>query len=182
MSALLPDGTKQVQLSKAQFEGITTVLKGFYQKTKCGVVMLSDESGLALAQSGRLDSNKMALLSTLAAGNYAATVQMAALVDEESGFEKQYHEGTTYSIYLTGVTENFFLVVVFSQKRTSFGMIRVMTEKLVEELQSVLAREADENEESVELGPAVSEQLEDLEFRDELSSRLDSILGNSESK
>lgn len=181
MTSLLPDGTKQVHLSKKQFDGIHAVLKSFYQKTKCGVVMLSDESGLALAQSGRLDSNKMALLSSLAAGNYAATVQMASLVEEESGFKKQYHEGKTESIYLTGVTDSFFLVVVFSQKRTSFGMIRVMAEKLVEELGVVLASKVDEQDQNVVIGPSASEQLEDVEFRDELSSRLDSILGTSDS-
>ncbi len=177
MTNLAADGTKQITLSKVQFDGISAVLKGFYKNTKCGVVMLSDESGLALAQSGRLDSDKMSLLSTLAAGNYAATVQMAYLVDEESGFKKQFHEGKNYSIYITGVTESFFLVVVFSQEKTTFGMIRVMCEKVVAELQAVLAKIPSENDELKTIQPAVSEQIDDEEFREELSSRLDSILG-----
>lgn len=170
MVELLPDGTKPITLTRQQFTAIERALKSFYQNTKCGVVMLSDESGLAVAQSGRLDQAKMSLLSTLAAGNYAATAQMAKLISEETGFDKQFHEGQENSVYITGVTATYFLVIVFGRD-TTFAMIRVMAEKLLEELRAVLGEAAHDGSEEV-----VTQQLETEGFSEELSSRLNSIL------
>ncbi|MCB0323982.1 MAG: roadblock/LC7 domain-containing protein [Bdellovibrionales bacterium] len=175
MTELLPDGTKPISLSREQFSAIEQSLKNFYRKTKCGVVMLSDESGLAVAQSGRLDAAKMALLSTLAAGNYAATAQMANLVSEATGFDKQYHEGRENSIYITGVLQTFFLVIVFG-KESTFAMIRVLAEKLIEELRTAL--ELGGADASGTPASEIRMHLEQQDFQEELSSRLDSILGS----
>jgi len=175
MAELLADGTKKVALTSAQFERVQAILQSFYAQTKCGVIMLSDESGLAIALRGRLDSKKMMLLSTVAAGNYAATLEMAKLVGEPDGFKVQFHEGVhENNIYVKGVLGSFFIVVVFGEN-TTFGMIRVLTEKTITELKEVLSQVSTVEEEAT-LEEDVKEQLGDDEFKDELSSRLSSIL------
>ncbi len=174
MAELLSDGTKKISLSREQYQGISKVLQGFYRQTKCGVVMLSDTSGLALAQSGRLDSHKMMLLSSVAAGNYSATREMARLIGEDEGFKVQFHEGEENNIYVSGIDDNFFLVVVFG-KTTTFGMIRVLVSKTITELDEILKTvDADVDDPS---RVSAQEQVGDPEFKDELTSRLDAMFG-----
>lgn len=178
---LRADGTRQIALSREQFESINTILQAFYRQTKCGVVMLSDVSGLSVAMKGTKDQASMALLSTLAAGNYAATGEIARLINEESSFKGQFHEGKSQSIYLKGINDDFFITVVFG-KHITFGMIRVMVEKTIEELAGILAHIP----ETMSAGGVaavnpidakVRNDLQDGSFQDELSSRLDAILG-----
>lgn len=178
MVQLLPDGTRQISIAKEQFDAINAILNSFYKQTKCGVIMLSDVSGLTVALKGTKKKASMALLSSLAAGNYAATGEIAKLINEENSFSGQYHEGVEQSIYLKGISDEFFLTVVFG-KNTTFGMIRVLVDRIVEELAAVLAEVPD--------SPAVQavddnsgnirSEMEDESFQDELSSRLDAILG-----
>ena len=184
MAQLLADGTRQISLSKKQYEAISKILNSFYQQTKCGVIMLSDVSGLAVALRGTHNQQQMSLLSSLAAGNYAATAEIARLINEESSFSGQFHEGKDQSIYLKGINDEFFVTVVFG-RNTTFGMIRVLIDKILEEL-SVILEEEEEQATAPESSFATQEanpeqkiqnELEDKSFREELSSRLDSILG-----
>lgn len=173
MAQLREDGSKQITLTRTQFERIQTAFSSFYKKTKCGAIVLSDVSGLAVAKVGRLDTMKLELLSTLTAGNYAATAEIARLIGEDTGFKVQFHEGQGQNIYVSGVNEDFLMTIVFS-KQTTFGMIRVLAAKTISELEEILALPmSSENEEQITI---VSETLVDTSFKDELSSRLDSIL------
>ena len=113
MKARQQDGTRRIALSGEMYKALCASLTRFYRQTKCGVVMLCDSSGLAIAQRGRLQGQEMSLLSSLAAGNYVATAEMAKLLGEENGFRVVFHEGKDNSIYITDVNEDFFLVVVF---------------------------------------------------------------------
>ncbi|MFN8389535.1 MAG: roadblock/LC7 domain-containing protein [Bdellovibrionota bacterium] len=167
---LLSDGTKRICLSRNQFEKIGEALRAFYQKSKCGAILLADSSGMLIAHSGTLDASAKALLATLAAGNYAATNEMARLVGEEAGFKVHFLEGAKNSVYVTGVDDNYFLVVVFGQT-TTFGMVRLMTAKVAEQVLAGLNLPAEG--EVVEI---VKREVESEEFRDELSSRLDAVL------
>ncbi len=178
MAELLPDGTRKISLGKEQFEAISAVLNSFYQQTKCGVIMLSDVSGLAVALRGTKSKERMALLSTLAAGNYAATGEIAKLLDEANSFSGQFHEGAKQSIYLKGVNDEFFLSVVFGKNQT-FGMIRVLVDRVIDQLAKILSEMPSGQSavvESTDQNQKIRQELEDESFQDELSSRLDEIL------
>lgn len=173
MAELLPDGTRRISLLQNQYARISAVLQRFVQKTKCSSVMLSYSSGLCVAKSGTMPDATTALLATLAAGNYSATMEMARLIGETSGFRVQFHEGTTANIYVAGIDDNFFLVVVFA-KNITFGMVRVQTAKAIQELLPVVTEVAANVEEPE--NPNGAEAATDDEFRSELSSRLDAVL------
>ena len=178
MAELLPDGTRQISLGKEQFESINKLLNSFYQQTKCGVIMLSDVSGLAVALRGTKSKESMSLLSTLAAGNYAATGEIAKLLDEENSFSGQFHEEEKQSIYLKGINDEFFLTVVFGKNQT-FGMIRVLVDRIIDQLAVILAEmPSSPAEESVssDENQKIREELENESFQDELSNRLDEVL------
>ena len=177
MAELFADGTRQISLSKEQFDAINTILAAFYKQTKCKVIMLSDASGLAVALKGTKRDENMSLLSSLAAGNYAATGEIAKIIKEEDSFSGQFHEGKSQSIYLKGVDDDFFLTIVFG-KNTTFGMIRVLVDRIIPELADILATfdKKPEAQQGSEKG-SIRDDMSENEFRDELSSRLDAVLG-----
>ncbi len=167
---LSADGTKRIYLARSQFDEINQLLRALYTKTKCGAAVLADSSGMVVAQAGTLDENTKILLSSLAAGNYAATNEMARLIKEPAGFKVSFLEGASQSLYVTGVDDTFFLVVVFGTNVT-FGMLRVLVVKLVEQLKESLAKPVEG--ETVEV---VKKEVESDAFKEELSSRLDAVL------
>jgi predicted regulator of Ras-like GTPase activity (Roadblock/LC7/MglB family) len=175
MDSLLPDGTKRIQLGKDQFKDLNQVLRGFYQRTKCQAILLTDASGLMLAKQGPMESKNLALLSTLAAADYAATLEMSKIIGEKDGFKVHFHEGAQFNLYLTGVNETCYIVVVFS-KSTTFGMVRVQATKTVEALYEILEREpvGEMHEQPQQTAAEMSKE----EFQEELSARLDDILAS----
>ena len=173
MAQLFPDGTRRVSLSPQQYEEIGGVLKGFVRETKCAGIMLIDDSGLLIAYAGGLARNRMVLLATLAAANYAATTEMARLVDETKGFKVHFHEGTENHVYVSGFGEEFCLVVVFD-RNTTFGMVRLLAGKSAGLLQSVLQHSPQSTDNRT--GSDSASPVEDSELREELSLRLDEVL------
>lgn len=177
MTNLLSDGTKQLTLSRAQFADISAVLEQICIKTKCSGVIVIDPSGLVISHAGEMNSANFAGLSALAAANYAATAEMARLLGEPNGFRTQFHQGQNNSLYLTGVNERFVIIVIFPSS-TTFGMVRVVTEKLVPQLDEIFQR-IDKFDASDVNQLTTQQDVGSDEFCDELSDRLDSILGPS---
>ena len=167
-------GLNQIVLSKKQFGEINSILEKLQVKTKCLAAILSDISGLVIAHKGTMNSNNYSTLSALTAANYAATNQIAELIGEHEGFKMHYHEGPEFNLYVTAAKNQFIFVIVFS-KQTTFGMVRVLSSKVVNELSQVLARRDIDDDSQQEEGE-VRESLNDTEFEDELTSRLDSVL------
>lgn len=173
MESLLPDGTKRIELSKSQFADINKSLQLFYKRTKCPAIIVADASGTLIAKQGSMNPNNFALLSTLAAADYAATVEMSKIIGEQDGFKVHFHEGALHNLYLTTVKDSCYLIVVFS-KETTFGMVRVLASKTIEELQRAFSR--DTSGEDMQEINGVQEQMGLKGFQEELSTRLDSIM------
>lgn len=171
MADIQKDGMKRLFLSRKQFDEAGVVLRGFYQKTKCPVVVLADASGMLVSHSGTMDAQNAGLLSALAAGNLAATGEIARLCGEEGGFQAQFLEGKKRGFYVSPLDSNFLIAVVFAEN-TSLGMVRVLLVKVMEQLREAL-KAGVEPEETVEI---TMKAVESEGFQDELSSRLDSIL------
>lgn len=174
MAELQKDGMKRLFLSRKQFDEAGGVLRGFYQKTKCPVVVLADAAGMLVSHSGTMDNQNAGLLSALAAGNLAATGEIARLCGEEGGFQAQFLEGKKRGFYVSPVDGNFLVAVVFAEN-TTLGMVRVLLTKVMEQLREALRHKEGEEGggETVEI---TMKAVESEGFQDELSSRLDSIL------
>jgi len=166
-------GLGRLSLSKTQFERINGILAGLVVKMKCPAVILTDHSGLVIASDGGMGDENFPTLAALSAADYAATSEMSRLIGETEGFKMHYHEGPTLSVYVTGVIAQFIIVLVFN-KDTTFGMVKVLSTKAVKELVEVFS----EIDQTVAKKDAASMkgQLNDEEFTDELTSRLDSAL------
>ncbi|RMH63211.1 MAG: roadblock/LC7 domain-containing protein [Calditrichaeota bacterium] len=133
----LKDGSRQVILNGAQYDGITRVLSELANKTKASAILFADMSGQLISQRGNTENMNTTVLSALAASDFAATSEMAKLVGEEAKFKLLFHEGEKRNVYLSNVGDSFFLVVVFDVSVT-LGLIRIDTKKAIEDLNTIL--------------------------------------------
>jgi predicted regulator of Ras-like GTPase activity (Roadblock/LC7/MglB family) len=148
----LKDGSRQLILTAKQFDEITKVLSELAAKTKASTILLADISGQLITQRGNTDEINTAILSALAASDFAATSEMAKLVGEDAKFKLLFHEGEKRNVYLSNVGDNFFLVVVFDVSVT-LGLVRIYTKKAIENLLTVF-----ESSESGEDASAILDQ------------------------
>ncbi len=129
----LKDGSRQVILTAQQFDEITKVLSELAAKTKASTILLADISGQLITQRGNTEDINTAILSALAASDFAATSEMAKLVGEDAKFKLLFHEGEKRNVYLSNIGDNFFLVVVFDVSVT-LGLVRIYTKKAIQSL------------------------------------------------
>jgi len=132
----LKDGSRQIILSAKQFDEITKILSELAAKTKASTILLADISGQLITQRGNTEDINTAILSALAASDFAATSEMAKLVGEDAKFKLLFHEGEKRNVYLSNVGDNFFLVVVFDVSVT-LGLVRIYTKKAIQNLLTV---------------------------------------------
>ncbi len=132
----LKDGSRQIILTAKQFDEITKILTELAAKTKASTILLADISGQLITQRGNTDEINTAILSALAASDFAATSEMAKLVGEDAKFKLLFHEGEKRNVYLSNVGDNFFLVVVFDVSVT-LGLVRIYTKKAIQNLLNV---------------------------------------------
>lgn len=142
MSLLERDGSKKIEISSLQYDGIQKCLAELTQKTKATALLLSDINGQLIAHNGNIRQINTSVLSALAASDFAATSEMAKIVGEKARFRLLFHEGETNNVYLSNVGENHFLVVVFNTNVT-LGVIRVYTKKAVETLLEIVANNSE---------------------------------------
>lgn len=141
----LKDGSRQIILNAKQFDEITRILSELAAKTKASTILLADISGQLITQRGNTEDINTAILSALAASDFAATSEMAKLVGEEAKFKLLFHEGEKRNVYLSNIGDNFFLVVVFDVSVT-LGLVRIYTKKAIQNLSSVFeSSESDED-------------------------------------
>src|SRR5437868_12964073 len=101
-------------------------------------VLVIDKNGQEIARSGQTEHLDVTSLSSLFAGNVAATGGIAKLLAEKE-FSGQFHEGEKTSIHISLVAQRAILVVLFDQS-SSLGLVRLRVKKTSEELQKVLER------------------------------------------
>ena len=90
------------------------------------------------ATSGAATDLDTTSLSSLVAGNVAATGGIAKLIEEEE-FTGQFHEGKDISVHMTLVARRIILVVLFD-KGTTHGLVRLRVKKASEALNEVFER------------------------------------------
>ena len=99
-------------------------------------VLVIDKNGQAIAQSGETEHIDITSLSSLTAGNVAATGGIAKLLQEKE-FAGQFHEGEKTNVHISIVSGRVILVVLFDE-RSSLGLVRLRVRKASDELTKVL--------------------------------------------
>lgn len=107
-----------------QIQAIATKLQ---QDSRAQTILLVDKNGQLIAASGKADELDTTSLSSLVAGNVAATGGIAKLIKEDE-FTGQFHEGKGISIHMSLVGRRVILVVLFD-KNTTHGLVRLRVKK-----------------------------------------------------
>jgi predicted regulator of Ras-like GTPase activity (Roadblock/LC7/MglB family) len=105
-------------------------------------VLVIDKNGQEIARSGQTEHLDVTSLSSLFAGNVAATGGIAKLLAEKE-FAGQFHEGEKTNVHISLVAQRAILVVLFDG-HSSLGLVRLRVRKASDELsrifESVIAK------------------------------------------
>lgn len=121
-----------------EFAEIRAILAQLAVETRAKLVFLVDRSGQPIASQGDSDGVDTTSLSSLAAGNVAATEGLAKLLGERE-FSVLFHEGERDNIHFSIVAHRAILVVIFDHK-TPVGLVRLRVRKANAQFEEVFQR------------------------------------------
>lgn len=81
-------------------------------------------------------------LASLAASSFAATQQLARILDENE-FTLLFHEGKSLNLHVSQVTDQVLLIVTFGRE-TQVGKVRLYTQRAIEVLRQIFEGPEDE--------------------------------------
>jgi predicted regulator of Ras-like GTPase activity (Roadblock/LC7/MglB family) len=115
---------------------IQTICDRLAREANAKAVLCIDKNGQPFAQSGETSHLDVTSLSSLTAGNVAATGGIAKLLAEKE-FSGQFHEGEKTNVHISIVAQRVILVVLFDE-RSSLGLVRLRVRKASDELTRIL--------------------------------------------
>ena len=111
---------------------ISRILAELRQKTDATCVLLADTSGQLVAKEASMGADET-IFAALAAGDMAATAELARLLKEPKPFKMHLHEGEHFNIYLCTIEASFLLVVIF-RTTVQMGLVRIFSARAAEAL------------------------------------------------
>lgn len=133
----------QLVMYEEELKQIQVIAHRLHHDSRARTILLIDKNGQLVADAGESSSLDTTSLSSLVAGNVAATGGIAQLLREDE-FTAQFHEGKGMSIHMSLVGRRIILVVLFD-KNTTQGLVRLRVKKAQDELVpifEVLAKKA----------------------------------------
>lgn len=127
---------QQLVMYEEELQQINTVCEILHRDSNARAVLLIDKNGQAIAQAGDVQELDVTSLSSLTAGNVAATGGIASLLAEKE-FAGQFHEGEKTNVHISIVGQRVILVVLFDE-RSSLGLVRLRVRKATVELVNIL--------------------------------------------
>jgi predicted regulator of Ras-like GTPase activity (Roadblock/LC7/MglB family) len=128
-------------------EQISVVCQRLHRDANAKAILLIGRDGQQIADAGDVGEIDITSLSSLTAGNVAATGGISKILREKD-FTSQFHEGEKTHVHITLVAGRAILVVLFDQ-RSSLGLVRLRVKKASEEMarlfESVARRAATSN-------------------------------------
>ncbi len=126
----------QMVMYEEEAQQIQVVCDRLSRDANAKAVLCIDKNGQTFAQSGETDHLDVTSLSSLTAGNVAATGGIAKLLSEKE-FSGQFHEGEKTNVHISIVSQRIILVVLFDE-RSSLGLVRLRVRKASEELTRIM--------------------------------------------
>ena len=127
---------QQLVMYEEELQQINRICDVLHRDANARAVLVIDKNGQAIAQSGDTQELDVTSLSSLTAGNVAATGGIAQLLAEKE-FAGQFHEGEKTNVHISIVGQRVILVVLFDE-RSSLGLVRLRVRKATVELVTVL--------------------------------------------
>ena len=126
----------QMVMYDEEAQQIQAICDRLGREANAKAVLVIDKNGQPIAQSGETDNMDVTSLSSLTAGNVAATGGIAKLLAEKE-FAGQFHEGEKTNVHISIVAQRVILVVLFDE-RSSLGLVRLRVRTAASALTQIL--------------------------------------------
>ncbi len=126
----------QLVMYEEELQQINSVCEVLHRDSNAMAVLVIDKNGQAIAEAGDVEHLDVTSLSSLTAGNVAATGGIANLLSEKE-FAGQFHEGERTNVHISIVGGRVILLVLFDE-RSSLGLVRLRVRKASVELARIL--------------------------------------------
>lgn len=126
----------QLVMFEEEQRQIDEICDGLHRDANAKAILCIDKNGQAIASAGEVESLDVTSLSSLTAGNVAATGGIASLLAEKE-FAGQFHEGEKTNVHISIVSSRVILVVLFDE-RSSLGLVRLRVKRATSGLTEVL--------------------------------------------
>jgi len=127
----MSSGRHDVMFPEEQ-QQIALVCQRLHRDANAKAVLLIGRDGQPIAEAGDVVELDVTSLSSLTAGNVAATGGISKILREKD-FTSQFHEGEKTHVHITLVASRAILVVLFDE-RSSLGLVRLRVKKASEEM------------------------------------------------
>ena len=142
---------------------INEICDGLHRDANAKAILCIDKNGQAIASAGEVESLDVTSLSSLTAGNVAATGGIANLLAEKE-FAGQFHEGEKTNVHISIVSSRVILVVLFDE-RSSLGLVRLRVKRATGALTAVLEtviKKTDDSSTSSVLAEITDDDIDNL--------------------
>ena len=150
-------------LFKEDVERIQKILSNLLTESAATYALLINKDGNLIAHVGFRSAVDATSLAALAAGSFASTRAIAALIGETE-FSVMFHQGAKENIHISLIDEDGIMVLIFDD-RTNLGLVKMVAaqgkSKLVEILAGVRGNEFSGLDEGGG-GPGVSDRIDSL--------------------
>src|SRR5262245_23519296 len=126
----------QMVMYDEEAQQIQAICERLAREANARAVLVIDKNGQPIAQSGETDQLDVTSLSSLTAGNVAATGGIAKLLSEKE-VSGQFHEGEKTNVHISIVAARVIVVILFDE-RSSLGLVRLRVKKASDELGRIL--------------------------------------------
>ena len=123
-------------------------------------VLLIGRDGQPIAEAGEVGEIDVTSLSSLTAGNVAATGGISKILREKD-FTSQFHEGEKTHVHITLVAGRAILVVLFDE-RSSLGLVRLRVKKGSDEMGKLFDQVA--KKAASRQGPSILSEITDADI------------------
>jgi len=141
-------------------EAINHTCARLHRDANAKAVLLIGRDGQPLAEAGEVGELDVTSLSSLTAGNVAATGGISQILAEKD-FTSQFHEGERTHVHITLVSSKAILLVLFDE-RSSLGLVRLRVRKASDEM-SRLFDQAQERAKGSD-GPSILNDITDSDI------------------
>jgi len=124
-------------LDGEQLDKIYDTLKSTLIEIGVEIAMLLDTAGNVITTvDDGVDRHDVYALAALAAANFSAMRSMVKIAGEEE-FSLLFHKGQKENIYLSSVSDDFLLFVIFNDDMT-LGLLRLKVARAIRDLMGIL--------------------------------------------
>src|SRR4030088_3331360 len=106
-------GAPQVVIVEEEQQQIQAICDRLQRDSNSVAILVINKDGQEMARAGSTEHLDVTSLSSLVAGNVAATGGIAKLLQEKGEFSGQFHEGAKTNMHISLVAQRAILVVLF---------------------------------------------------------------------